>query len=69
MTDQIRVDFVIVDDSLGHINTLACPNNCGCIFDINAHTNENLVFDPKWKGVVAKCPDCGALQKGEDDDA
>jgi len=63
-----RVDFVIVDDSRGHINSLVCPNKCGCMFDIDAYTNENLVFDAAWKGWVAKCPDCGAIQNAEDDE-
>lgn len=62
-----RVDFVIVDDSQGYVNTLACPK-CGNIFDINAHTNENLAFDREFKGMVARCPDCGVVQRAEEDD-
>ena len=59
-----RVDFVIIDTE-GHHETLACPN-CGNIFDVDAHTDENLIFDKDYKGFVAKCPDCGILQKGDD---
>lgn len=61
-----RVDFVTIE-SLGSHETLACPK-CGCIFDIDAHTQENLVEDKAYKGLVAKCPDCGVLQKADPDE-
>lgn len=61
-----RVDFVTIE-SLGSHETLACPK-CGCIFDVDAYTQENLVEDRAYKGLVAKCPDCQVLQKAEDDD-
>ncbi len=60
-----RVEFVIVE-SHGAEETLACPK-CGCVFDVDAHTEENLIFDRAYKGLVAKCPDCGVLQKADDD--
>ncbi len=56
-----RVDFVIIETNKHH-ETLACPN-CGKVFDV--YTQENLVFDKDYKGFVAKCPDCGILQKGD----
>lgn len=59
-----RVDFVIIE-TLGHYETLACPK-CGNIFDINVYTQENLVFDKEYMGLVAKCSECGILQRGED---
>ena len=62
----MRVEFVIVD-TCGAQETLACPI-CGSIFDIDAHSNKNLIFDREYKGVVAKCPDCGAVQSGDDDE-
>ena len=58
------VDFVIIE-SKGIHETLACPK-CGKIFDIDAHTEENLIWDRAYKGLVAKCPDCGVLQKGDE---
>lgn len=60
-----RVDFVTVE-SRGAYETLACPK-CGCVFDVDAYSKENLVDDLAYKGMVAKCPDCGVLQKAEDD--
>jgi uncharacterized C2H2 Zn-finger protein len=62
----MRVDFVIIDTDGTH-ETLACPN-CGCVFDIDAHSEENLVFDKIYKGYVAKCPDCKSMQKGDEDE-
>jgi uncharacterized Zn finger protein len=59
-----KVDFVIIDSNGPH-ETLACPN-CGNIFDVDAHTEENLVWDKEYMGLLAKCPDCGRLQKGDD---
>jgi hypothetical protein len=52
---------------LGSHETLACPK-CGCIFDVDAHTQENLVDDKAYKGLVAKCPDCKVLQKADPDE-
>jgi uncharacterized C2H2 Zn-finger protein len=59
-----RVEFVIVETNGAH-ETLACPK-CGAIFDVDAHTEENLVFDKTYIGYIAKCPDCGVLQIAED---
>ena len=61
-----RVDFVTIE-SLGAQETLACPK-CGCVFDIDAHSELNLVHDRAYKGMVAKCPDCGVLQKADPDE-
>ena len=59
-----RVDFVTIE-SMGAEEVLACPE-CGCVFDVDAHSQENLIFDKAYKGLVAKCPDCGVLQKADD---
>jgi uncharacterized C2H2 Zn-finger protein len=59
-----RVEFVIIESNGPH-ETLACPD-CGRTFDIDAHTHENLIFDKSYMGLVAKCPDCGALQRADD---
>ena len=61
-----RVDFVTIESDGPH-ETLACPK-CGSIFDVDAHTEENLVFDKAYKGLVAQCPDCKSLQKADEDD-
>ena len=58
-----KTDFVIFEK--GSHETLACPKY-GCLFDIDAYTQENMVFDKVYMGLLAKCPDCGALQKAED---
>lgn len=59
-----RVDFVTIE-SRGAEETLACPK-CGRVFEVDAHTQENLIFDQSYVGLVAKCPDCGVLQKAVD---
>jgi hypothetical protein len=60
-----RVDFVIIE-SLGSHETLACPK-CGCVFDIDAYSQENMIFDKEYQGLLAKCPDCKALQIGDEE--
>lgn len=68
MPDEMQgkpVNFVMVEDR-GAQNTLACPA-CGKIFDIDAHTQENLVWSKEYKGVVAQCPDCKATQIAEEE--
>jgi uncharacterized C2H2 Zn-finger protein len=60
-----RVEFVIIETD-GFHETLACPK-CGNIFEIDVHTELNLVFDKEYMGLVSKCPDCGALQKGDEE--
>jgi uncharacterized C2H2 Zn-finger protein len=61
---QNRVDFIIVDTTGSH-EILACPE-CGKVFEIDAHTQENMIFDETYKGLLAKCPDCGVLQKDDE---
>lgn len=58
------VDFVLIDTTGTH-ETLACPN-CGSIFEIDIHEKLNLVYDKAYQGYLAKCPDCSAIQKGDD---
>jgi len=60
------VNFVMVEDR-GAQNTLACPA-CGTIFDVDAHTQENLIWSKEYKGVVAQCPDCKATQNPDEGD-
>ena len=60
-----RVDFVIIE-SLGSHETLACPK-CGCVFDIDAYSQENMVFDKEYQGLLAKCPDCKVIQIGDEE--
>jgi len=57
-------EFVIFDTQGSH-ETLACPQ-CGCLFEIDAYTQENMVFDKTYMGLIAKCPDCGVLQNIEE---
>lgn len=58
------VEFVIFESKGSH-ETLACPK-CGCLFEIDAYSQENMIFDKSYQGLIAKCPDCGVLQKAED---
>lgn len=58
---QQKIDFVVVDDKRKTTQELACPN-CGEIFEIDAYTAENMVFDKEFMGFIAKCPDCGSVQ-------
>lgn len=60
------VNFVMVEDR-GAQNTLACLA-CGTIFDVDAHTQENLIWSKEYKGVVAQCPDCKATQIGDEEE-
>lgn len=55
-----QVNFVVVEDR-GAENTLACPA-CGKIFDVNARSQENLIWCDRYMGLVAKCPDCHVTQ-------
>lgn len=57
-----KVDFIVVE-SRGSHETLACPK-CGCMFDIDAYLQENMIWDKEYVGLVSKCPDCGVIQIG-----
>jgi C4-type Zn-finger protein len=56
-----KVNFTILEN-LGTKNTLECPE-CRQVFDIDAMTDLNLVWDRQLVMYVAKCPKCGVEQE------
>ncbi len=57
----IEANFIILDDR-GSQNTLECPR-CGNVFDIDAMTELNLVWNWRQMAFVAKCTLCGTQQE------
>ena len=56
----IEAEFKLLEDR-GIENTLECPR-CGCVFDVNALTHENLIWAKTKMADIAKCPLCGTQQ-------
>lgn len=56
-----EVEFTIVEDR-GPQATLECPA-CAFVFDVDAHTEENLQWNKKQRALLAVCPICQRRQK------
>lgn len=56
-----EVEFEILEDR-GASATLECPA-CGFVFNIDAHTEENLQWDRPKKAFIAVCPICQRKQQ------
>ena len=53
-TQVIEADFIILQDG-GYQCLLECPR-CGIEFDVNAHTEKNLIWHRAKQALVAMCP-------------
>jgi hypothetical protein len=56
----METEFEIVIEC-GISATLKCE--CGHVFDVDAHTNENLQWDKPKLAYIAVCPVCYRRQK------
>lgn len=61
MEQPIEASFEILEDR-GTQNTLECPR-CGCVFDVDAKTEANLVWSWKQMALIAVCPLCDTHQE------
>ncbi len=62
MNDQpIEANFIVTENR-GKQNSLECPR-CGCEFDIDIDTEENLVWSWRKMAWLAECPLCGTQQE------
>ncbi len=60
MKKPIEANFDVLEDR-GTQNTLECPR-CTCVFEVDAITEENLIWSCKQMAIIAVCPLCGTQQ-------
>jgi len=60
---MVRIEaifYVLKED--GPAAMLECPR-CGCEFEVNAYSGENLIIDLKQMRQLAVCPLCATVEK------
>jgi hypothetical protein len=60
---RIEATFLVLEED-GPAAKLECPR-CGCEFEVNAYSGENLIIDPQQKCQLAVCPLCGTVEKAD----